>query len=158
MHYNQINTCSTMKTSWEKSIYVIFVPIYILSLYLAINVPHDVLWPFVMLNIGALTGIPNIVNKLRNRRGCKAETTQNENDIPTTSRKYWAYLLAYVSAALLISLAIDMFWDKKNNIEYVGVLVIFASIFVVLVITDLILVAIPARKKAKEIKSIEKME
>jgi hypothetical protein len=36
--------------------------------------------------------------------------------------------------------------------------VIFASIFVVLVITDLILVAIPARKKAKEIKSIEKME
>lgn len=148
-----------MKTSWEKSIYVIFVPIYILSLYLAIKVPSDGLWPFVMLNIGAITGIPNIVDKLRKRRGSRVEEQQNENENehnrPATGRKYWAYLLAYISTALLISLSIDIFWDKKNNIEYVGVLVIFASIFVVLVITDLLLLVIPARKKAKEIKNME---
>ena len=148
-----------MKTSLEKFIYVIFVPIYILSLYLAIKVPSDGLWPFVMLNIGAITGIPNIVDKLRKRRGSRVEDQQNENENennrPATGRKYWAYLLAYISTALLISLSIDIFWDKKNNIEYVGVLVIFASIFVVLVITDLLLLVIPARKKAKEIKNME---
>lgn len=148
-----------MKTSLEKFIYVIFVPIYILSLYLAIKVPSDGLWPFVMLNIGAITGIPNIVDKLRKRRGSRVEEqhdeNENENNRPATGRKYWAYLLAYISAALLISLSIDIFWDKKNNIEYVGVLVIFASIFVVLVITDLLLLVIPARKKAKEIKNME---
>ena len=143
----------------EKFIYVIFVPIYILSLYLAIKVPSDGLWPFVMLNIGAITGIPNIVDKLRKRRRSRVEEQQNENENennrPATGRKYWAYLLAYISTALLISLSIDIFWDKKNNIEYVGVLVIFASIFVVLVITDLLLLVIPARKKAKEIKNME---
>ena len=148
-----------MNTSLEKFIYVIFVPIYILSLYLAIKVPSDGLWPFVMLNIGAITGIPNIVDKLRKRRGSRVEEQQNENENennrPATGRKYWAYLLAYISTALLISLSIDIFWDKKNNIEYVGVLVIFASIFVVLVITDLLLLVIPARKKAKEIKKME---
>lgn len=134
-----------MKRSWEKSIYVIIVPIYILSLYLAIRLPHDGLWPFVMLNIGALTGLPNLVKMLKHDKGEPTEISE-----PTEGRKYWKYLLAYISAALLISLTVDMFLDKKDNIGYIGVLVIFASIFFAFIITDIILVVLPKHKKAKE--------
>ncbi len=134
-----------MKTSWEKSIYVIFFPIYILSLYLAIRLPHDGLWPFIMLNIGALTGVPNIVKMLKKDKG--EDEPKSE---PTEGRKYWKYLLAYISAALIISLVIDMFLDKDDAIKYVGLLVIFASIFVLFLVVDLILVVLPQHKKTKE--------
>lgn len=134
-----------MKRSWEKSIYVIFVPIYILSLYCAIKFPEQGLWPFIMLNIGALTGVPNIVKMLKKDKG--EDEPKSE---PTEGRKYWKYLLAYISAALLISLAIDMFLDKEDKIGYIGVLVIFASIFVVFIITDIFLVVLPKHKKTKE--------
>lgn len=134
-----------MKRSWEKSIYVIFVPIYILSLYCAIKFPEQGLWPFIMLNIGALTGVPNIVKMLKKDKG--EDEPKSE---PTEGRKYWKYLLAYISAALLISLAIDMFLDKEDKIGYIGVLVIFASIFLAFIITDIILVVLPKHKKAKE--------
>ena len=134
-----------MKTSWEKSIYVIFVPIYILSLYCAIKFPEQGVWPFVMLNIGALTGVPNIIKMLK-----KDNAESDEKNEPTEGRKYWKYLLAYISAALLISLVIDMFLDKSDDIGYIGVLVMFASIFVLLIITDLFLVVLPKHKKAKE--------
>ena len=134
-----------MKTSWEKSIYVIFVPIYILSLYCAIKFPEQGVWPFVMLNIGALTGVPNIIKMLKRDN---AESEQKSE--PAEGRRYWKYLLAYISAALLISLVIDMFLDKSDDIGYIGVLVIFASIFVLFIITDLFLVVLPKHKKAKE--------
>ena len=134
-----------MKTSWEKSIYVIFVPIYILSLYCAIKFPEQGVWPFVMLNIGALTGVPNIIKMLK-----KDNAEGEEKNEPTEGRKYWKYLLAYISAALLISLVIDMFLDKSDDIGYIGVLVIFASIFVLFIITDLFFVVLPKHKKAKE--------
>ena len=134
-----------MKTTWEKSIYVIFVPIYILSLYCAIKFPEQGVWPFIMLNIGALTGVPNIIKMLK-----KENAENEEKSKPTEGRKYWKYLLAYISAALLISLVIDMFLDKKDDIGYIGVLVIFASIFVVFIVTDIILVVLPKHKKAKE--------
>lgn len=134
-----------MKTSWEKSIYVIFVPIYILSLYCAIKFPEQGVWPFVMLNIGALTGVPNIIKMLK-----KDNAESEQNSEPTEGRKYWKYLLAYISAALLISLVIDMFLDKSDDIGYIGVLVMFASIFVLFIITDLFLVVLPKHKKAKE--------
>lgn len=134
-----------MKTSWEKSIYVIFVPIYILSLYCAIKFPEQGVWPFVMLNIGALTGVPNIIKMLKRDN---AESEQRSE--PAEGRRYWKYLLAYISAALLISLVIDMFLDKSDNIGYIGVLVMFASIFVLFIITDLFLVVLPKHKKAKE--------
>lgn len=134
-----------MKTSWEKSIYVIFVPIYILSLYCAIKFPEQGVWPFVMLNIGALTGVPNIIKMLK-----KDNTEGEEKSEPTEGRRYWKYLLAYISAALLISLVIDMFLDKNDDIGYIGVLVIFASIFVLFIITDLFLVVLPKHKKTKE--------
>ena len=65
-------------------------------------------------------------------------------------RRYWKYLLAYISAALLISLVIDMFLDKSDDIGYIGVLVMFASIFVLFIITDLFLVVLPKHKKTKE--------
>lgn len=134
-----------MKTSWEKSIYVIFVPIYILSLYCAIKFPEQGVWPFVMLNIGALTGVPNIIKMLKRDN---AESEQRSE--PAEGRRYWKYLLAYISAALLISLVIDMFLDKSDDIGYIGVLVMFASIFVLFIITDLFLVVLPKHKKAKE--------
>ena len=134
-----------MKTSWEKSIYVIFVPIYILSLYCAIKFPEQGVWPFIMLNIGALTGVPNIIKMLK-----KDNAENEEKSKPTEGRKYWKYLLAYISAALLISLVIDMFLDKDNAIKYVGLLVIFASIFVLFLVVDLILVVLPQHKKSKE--------
>ena len=134
-----------MKTSWEKSIYVIFVPIYILSLYCAIKFPEQGVWPFVMLNIGALTGVPNIIKMLK-RDNAESE----EKSEPAEGRRYWKYLLAYISAALLISLVIDMFLDKSDDIGYIGVLVIFASIFVLFIITDLFLVVLPKHKKTKE--------
>lgn len=134
-----------MKTSWEKSIYVIFFPIYILSLYLAIKFPQDGLWPFIMLNIGALTGVPNIIKIIRKDRGESEEKRET-----TEGRKYWKYLLAYISAALIICLVIDMFLDKDNAIKYVGLLVIFASIFVLFLVVDLILVVLPQHKKTKE--------
>ena len=134
-----------MKTSWEKSIYVIFVPIYILSLYCAIKFPEQGVWPFVMLNIGALTGVPNIIKMLK-----RDNIEDDEKSAPTEGRRYWKYLLAYISAALLISLVIDMFLDKNDDIGYIGVLVMFASIFVVFIITDLFLVVLPKHKKSKE--------
>ena len=134
-----------MKTSWEKSIYVIFVPIYILSLYCAIKFPEQGVWPFVMLNIGALTGVPNIIKMLK-RDNAEGE----EKSEPAEGRRYWKYLLTYISAALLISLVIDMFLDKSDDIGYIGVLVIFASIFVLFIITDLFLVVLPKHKKTKE--------
>ncbi len=134
-----------MKTSWEKSIYVIFVPIYILSLYCAIKFPEQGVWPFVMLNIGALTGVPNIIKMLKRDN---AEGEQKSE--PAEGRRYWKYLLAYISAALLISLVIDMFLDKSDDIGYIGVLVIFASIFVLFIITDLFLVILPKHKKTRE--------
>lgn len=134
-----------MKTSWEKSIYVIFVPIYILSLYCAIKFPEQGVWPFVMLNIGALTGVPNIIKMLK-----KYNAESEQKSEPAEGRRYWKYLLAYISAALLISLVIDMFLDKSDDIGYIGVLVMFASIFVVFIITDLFLVVLPKHKKAKE--------
>ena len=134
-----------MKTSWEKSIYVIFVPIYILSLYCAIKFPEQGVWPFVMLNIGALTGVPNIIKMLK-----KDNAEGEEKGEPAEGRRYWKYLLAYISAALLISLVIDMFLDKSDDIGYIGVLVMFASIFVLFIITDLFLVVLPKHKKAKE--------
>ena len=140
-----------MKTSWEKSIYVIFVPIYILSLYCAIKFPEQGVWPFVMLNIGALTGVPNIIKMLK-----KDNTEGEQKSEPTEGRKYWKYLLAYISAALLISLVIDMFLDKSDDIGYIGVRVIFASIFVLFIITDLFLVVLPKHKKAKEEKDNQK--
>lgn len=138
-----------MKTSWEKSIYVIFFPIYILSLYLAIKFPQDGLWPFIMLNIGALTGIPNLARIIRKDKG-KTEATGEEKGKPTEGRKYWKYLMVYISAALIICLVIDMFLDKDNAIKYVGLLVIFASIFVLFLVIDLILVVLPQHKKTKE--------
>ena len=134
-----------MKTSWEKSIYVIFVPIYILSLYCAIKFPEQGVWPFVMLNIGALTGVPNIIKMLK-----KDNAEDEQKSEPAEGRRYWKYLLAYISAALLISLVIDMFLDKSDDIGYIGVLVMFASIFVLFIITDLFLVVLPKHKKAKE--------
>jgi uncharacterized Tic20 family protein len=134
-----------MKTSWEKSIYVIFVPIYILSLYCAIKFPEQGVWPFVMLNIGALTGVPNIIKMLK-----RDNIEGDEKSAPAEGRRYWKYLLAYISAALLISLVIDMFLDKNDDIGYIGVLVMFASIFVVFIITDLFLVVLPKHKKSKE--------
>ena len=134
-----------MKTSWEKSIYVIFVPIYILSLYCAIKFPEQGVWPFVMLNIGALTGVPNIIKMLK-----KDNAEGEEKSEPAEGRRYWKYLLAYISAALLISLVIDMFLDKNDDIGYIGVLVMFASIFVLFIITDLFLVVLPKHKRAKE--------
>lgn len=134
-----------MKTSWEKSIYVIFVPIYILSLYCAIKFPEQGVWPFVMLNIGALTGVPNIIKMLK-----KDNAEGEEKSEPAEGRRYWKYLLTYISAALLISLVIDMFLDKSDDIGYIGVLVMFASIFVLFIITDLFLVVLPKHKKAKE--------
>ena len=134
-----------MKTSWEKSIYVIFVPIYILSLYCAIKFPEQGVWPFVMLNIGALTGVPNIIKMLK-----KDNAEDEEKNEPAEGRRYWKYLLAYISAALLISLVIDMFLDKSDDIGYIGVLVIFASIFVLFIITDLFLVVLPKHKKTQE--------
>lgn len=134
-----------MKTSWEKSIYVIFVPIYILSLYCAIKFPDQGVWPFVMLNIGALTGVPNIIKMLK-RDNAEGE----EKSEPAEGRRYWKYLLAYISAALLISLVIDMFLDKNDDIGYIGILVMFASIFVLFIITDLFLVVLPKHKKTKE--------
>lgn len=134
-----------MKTSWEKSIYVIFVPIYILSLYCAIKFPEQGVWPFVMLNIGALTGVPNIIKMLK-----KDNAEGEQKSEPAEGRRYWKYLLAYISAALLISLVIDMFLDKNDDIGYIGVLVIFASIFVLFIITDLFLVVLPKHKKTKE--------
>lgn len=134
-----------MKTSWEKSIYVIFVPIYILSLYCAIKFPEQGVWPFVMLNIGALTGVPNIIKMLK-----KDNAEGEQKSEPTEGRRYWKYLLAYISAALLISLVIDMFLDKNDDIGYIGVLVMFASIFVLFIITDFFLVVLPKHKKAKE--------
>lgn len=134
-----------MKTSWEKSIYVIFVPIYILSLYCAIKFPEQGVWPFVMLNIGALTGVPNIIKMLK-----KDNAESEEKSEPAEGRRYWKYLLAYISAALLISLVIDMFLDKSDDIGYIGVLVMFASIFVLFIITDLFLVVLPKHKKTKE--------
>ena len=134
-----------MKTSWEKSIYVIFVPIYILSLYCAIKFPEQGVWPFVMLNIGALTGVPNIIKMLK-----KGNAEGEEKSEPAEGRRYWKYLLAYISAALLISLVIDMFLDKSDDIGYIGVLVIFASIFALFIITDFFLVILPKHKKAKE--------
>lgn len=136
-----------MKTSWEKSIYVIFVPIYILSLYCAIKFPEQGVWPFVMLNIGALTGVPNIIKMLK-----KDNAEGEQKSEPAEGRRYWKYLLAYISAALLISLVIDMFLDKSDDIGYIGVLVIFASIFVLFIITDLFLVVLPKHKKTKEVK------
>ena len=138
-----------MKTSWEKSIYVIFFPIYILSLYLAIKFPQDGLWPFIMLNIGALTGIPNLARIIRKDKG-ETEAKSEEKNEPTEGRKYWKYLMAYISAALIICLVIDMFLDKDNAIKYVGLLVIFASIFVLFLVVDLILVVLPQHKKTKE--------
>lgn len=141
----QQNKITTMKSSWEKSIYVIFVPIYILSLYLAIKFPEDGVWPFIMLNIGALTGVPNLIRLFKKEKP-EAEAPSE----PTKGRKYWKYLLAYISASLLISLAIDMFLDKEDKIAYIGVLVIFASIFVLFIITDLFLVVLPKHKKTKE--------
>ena len=138
-----------MKSSWEKSIYVLFVPIYILSLYLAIKFPEDGVWPFIMLNIGALTGVPNLIRLFKKEKP-EAETPSE----PTKGRKYWKYLLAYISASLLISLAIDMFLDKEDKIAYIGVFVIFASIFVALLIVDLFLVVIPKLKAAKEAKEL----
>ena len=138
-----------MKSSWEKSIYVIFVPIYILSLYLAIKFPEDGVWPFIMLNIGALTGVPNLIRLFKKEKP-EAEAPSE----PTKGRKYWKYLLAYISASLLISLAIDMFLDKEDKIAYIGVFVIFASIFVALLIVDLFLVVIPKLKAAKETKEL----
>ncbi|MBO7314755.1 MAG: hypothetical protein J6U49_03720 [Alistipes sp.] len=134
-----------MKTSWEKSIYVIFVPIYILSLYCAIKFPEQGVWPFVMLNIGALTGVPNIIKMLK-----RDNAEGDEKSAPAEGRRYWKYLLAYISAALLISLVIDMFLDKNDDIGYIGVLVMFASIFVVFIITDLFLVVLPKHKKSNE--------
>ena len=134
-----------MKTSWEKSIYVIFVPIYILSLYCAIKFPEQGVWPFVMLNIGALTGVPNIIKMLK-----KDNAESEQKSEPAEGRRYWKYLLAYISAALLISLVIDMFLDKSDDIGYIGVLVMFASIFVLFIITDLFLVVLPKHKKTKE--------
>ena len=145
----QQNKITTMKSSWEKSIYVIFVPIYILSLYLAIKFPEDGVWPFIMLNIGALTGVPNLIRLFKKEKP-EAETPSE----PTKGRKYWKYLLAYISASLLISLAIDMFLDKEDKIAYIGVFVIFASIFVALLIVDLFLVVIPKLKAAKEAKEL----
>lgn len=139
-----------MKSSWEKSIYVIFIPIYILSLYLAIKFPEDGVWPFIMLNIGALTGVPNLIRLFKKEKP-EAETTSE----PTKGRKYWKYLLSYISASLLISLAIDMFLDKEDKIAYIGVLVIFASIFVALLIADLFVVVIPKLKAAKETKKLD---
>ena len=136
-----------MKTSWEKSIYVIFVPIYLLSLYLAIKFPEEGIWPFVMLNIGALTGVPNLIRLFKKE---KPVIDIEENATPAEGRRYWKYLLAYISAALLISLVIDMFLDKNDDIGYIGVLVVFASIFVALIITDIFLVVLPKHKKAKE--------
>ena len=140
-----------MKTSWEKSIYVIFVPIYILSLYCAIKFPEQGVWPFVMLNIGALTGVPNIIKMLK-----KDNAEGEEKSEPAEGRRYWKYLLTYISAALLISLVIDMFLDKSDDIGYIGVLVIFASIFVLFIITDLFLVVLPKHKKTKEEKEKQK--
>ena len=134
-----------MKTSWEKSIYVIFVSIYILSLYCAIKFPEQGVWPFVMLNIGALTGVPNIIKMLK-----KDNAESEQKSEPAEGRRYWKYLLAYISAALLISLVIDMFLDKSDDIGYIGVLVMVASIFVLFIITDLFLVVLPKHKKAKE--------
>ena len=145
----QQNKITTMKSSWEKSIYVIFVPIYILSLYLAIKFPEDGVWPFIMLNIGALTGVSNLIRLFKKEKP-EAETPSE----PTKGRKYWKYLLAYISASLLISLAIDIFLDKEDKIAYIGVLVIFASIFVALLIVDLFLVVIPKLKAAKEAKEL----
>lgn len=136
-----------MKTSWEKSIYVIFVPIYLLSLYLAIKFPEEGIWPFVMLNIGALTGVPNLIRLFKKE---KPVIDIEENTTPAEGRRYWKYLLAYISAALLISLVIDMFLDKNDDIGYIGVLVVFASIFVALIITDIFLVVIPKHQKVKE--------
>ncbi len=136
-----------MKTSWEKSIYVIFVPIYLLSLYLAIKFPEEGIWPFVMLNIGALTGVPNLIRLFKKE---KPVIDIEESATPTEGRRYWKYLLAYISAALLISLVIDMFLDKNDDIGYIGVLVVFASIFVALIITDIFLVVLPKHKKVKE--------
>ena len=43
-----------------------------------------------------------------------------------------------------------MFLDKEDKIAYIGVLVIFASIFVLFIITDLFLVVLPKHKKTKE--------
>ncbi|MBR5200946.1 MAG: hypothetical protein IKW31_04260 [Alistipes sp.] len=136
-----------MKRSWEKIIYVIFVPIYLLSLYLAIKFPGSGLWPFIMLNIGAMTSVPHIIRMIRKEDPNSVEQYKDEE---ASGRKYWKYLLAYISSALVISLAIDMFLDEGDNIGYIGVLVIFASILVAFIITDIALVVVPKHKHKKE--------
>lgn len=112
------------KKIWTLVTLIIFVPIYIMALYLVIEGVEDSLEPFIMLNIGALS-IPYFIKELFNKK----KSSDNKSQKQEKRGKFWRLLVIFTTLSAAITGAIWLLGythgvhNTIDTLSYIGIFV-----------------------------------
>lgn len=112
------------KKIWALVTLIIFVPIYIMALYLVIEGVEDSLEPFIMLNIGALS-IPYFIKELFSKK----KSSYNKPQKQEKRGKFWRLLAIFTTLSAAITGAIWLLGythgvhNTIDTLSYIGIFV-----------------------------------
>lgn len=112
------------KKIWTLVTLIIFVPIYIMALYLVIEGVEDSLEPFIMLNIGALS-IPYFIKELFSKK----KSSDNKSQKQEKRGKFWRLLAIFTTLSAAITGAIWLLGythgvhNTIDTLSYIGIFV-----------------------------------
>lgn len=125
-------TTMSSKKNWALVTLIIFVPIYIMALYLVIEGVEDSLEPFIMLNIGALS-IPYFIKELFSKEESAKRAKQKEE-----RGKFWRLLSIFTTLSAAITGAIWLLGythgvhNTIDTLSYIGIFVGTLCVFFII--------------------------
>lgn len=125
-----------MKYFWWTVFVIILVMIYVVALYVAIEVPNEGLEPFIILSLGILCLIPHGIQRLRSSikgEACGKRRKQEKKDKAESKLKFGVKFCIYLTVSFVLCLLLGLFLPVFTRTELIG---IFVSVIMVFLIID----------------------